>query len=33
MLHHLAGILDVPGSFFFDDLPEGMKHPPLLRTT
>ena len=32
MLHHLAGILDVPGSFFIDDLLEGMKHPPLLRT-
>lgn len=28
MLHHLAGILDVPVSFLFDDLPEGMKHPP-----
>lgn len=28
MLHYLAGLLDVLIIFFFDDLPEGMKHPP-----
>ncbi|MBI5162682.1 MAG: hypothetical protein HY985_02130 [Magnetospirillum sp.] len=28
MFHHLSGVLDVPVSFFFDDLPERMKYPP-----
>lgn len=29
ILHHIAGALDVPVSFFFDDLPEDMKLPPM----
>ncbi len=31
MLHRIAGVLDVPVSFFFDDLPEDMKLPPMGR--
>ncbi|HYG86463.1 MAG TPA: helix-turn-helix transcriptional regulator [Azospirillum sp.] len=27
-LHRMAGILDVPVSFFFDDLPDDLKLPP-----
>lgn len=28
MLHHIAEVLDVPVSFFFDDMPEGQRLSP-----
>ncbi len=28
MLHRIAQVLDVPVSFFFDDMPEGQRLPP-----
>lgn len=28
MLHHIADVLDVPVSFFFDDMPEGQRLSP-----